>query len=180
MAKSFFKKGELSKMSKALLHNRFVLYFVFLLAVSNMFHFVFKQDITSASVLIVTGLLTSFFSKNMVVIMVVAMVVANVFRMTQGPEGFQPKRDKDDEDDEKETFADVMNALENSAAEMFKDVDEEDDEEIDEEDLKKLLDIDDDEEEEEEDKKEKTTTKKGSKKESMKNKEKFGSRKNKR
>jgi hypothetical protein len=177
MAKTFFKKGELSKMSKALLHNRFVLYFVFLLAVSNMFHFVFKQDITSASVLIVTGLLTSFFSKNMVVIMVVAMVVANVFRMTQGPEGFQPKRD---EDDEKETFADVMNALENSAAEMFKDVDEEDDEEIDEEDLKKLLDIDDDEEEEEEDKKEKTTPKKGSKKESMKNKEKFGSRKNKR
>lgn len=179
MAKSFFKKGELSKMSKALLHNRFVLYFVFLLAVSNMFHFVFKQDITSASVLIVTGLLTSFFSKNMVVIMVVAMVVANVFRMTQGPEGFQPKRDKDDEDDEKETFADVMNALENSAAEMFKDVDEEDDEEIDEEDLKKLLDVDDD-EEEEEDEKEKKTTKKGSKKESMKNKEKFGSRKNKR
>lgn len=176
MAKSFFKKGELSKMSKALLHNRFVLYFVFLLAVSNMFHFVFKQDITSASVLIVTGLLTSFFSKNMVVIMVVAMVVANVFRMTQGPEGFQPKRD---EDDEKETFADVMNALENSAAEMFKDVDDEDDEEIDEEDLKKLLDVDDD-EEEEEDKKEKKTPKKGSKKESMKNKEKFGSRKNKR
>jgi hypothetical protein len=176
MAKSFFKKGELSKMSKALLHNRFVLYFVFLLAVSNMFHFVFKQDITSASVLIVTGLLTSFFSKNMVVIMVVAMVVANVFRMTQGPEGFQPKRD---EDDEKETFADVMNALENSAAEMFKDVDDEDDEEIDEEDLKKLLDVDDD-EEEEEDEKEKKTPKKGSKKESMKNKEKFGSRKNKR
>ena len=176
MAKSFFKKGELSKMSKALLHNRFVLYFVFLLAVSNMFHFVFKQDITSASVLIVTGLLTSFFSKNMVVIMVVAMVVANVFRMTQGPEGFQPKRD---EDDEKETFADVMNALENSAAEMFKDVDDDDDEEIDEEDLKKLLDVDDD-EEEEEDKKEKKTPKKGSKKESMKNKEKFGSRKNKR
>ena len=75
-------------MSNALLHNKFVLYFIFIVAVGNLFHFVFRQDLSSVGVFIASGLLTSFFSKNMVVIMVVAMVVANVIRLGQGPEGF--------------------------------------------------------------------------------------------
>lgn len=94
MAKTFFKKGEVAKMSHALLHNRFVLYFIFILAVSNVFHFVFTYDLSSVAVFIAAGLLTSFFSKNMVVIMVVAMVVANVFRIGNGgSEGFKSKKD---------------------------------------------------------------------------------------
>jgi hypothetical protein len=88
MAKSFLKKNGISKMSNALLHNKFVLYFIFIVAVGNLFHFVFRQDLSSVGVSIASGLLTSFFSKNMVVIMVVAMVVANVIRLGQGPEGF--------------------------------------------------------------------------------------------
>ena len=88
MAKSFLKKNGISKMSNALLHNKFVLYFIFIVAVGNLFHFVFRQDLSSVGVFIASGLLTSFFSKNMVVIMVVAMVVANVIRLGQGPEGF--------------------------------------------------------------------------------------------
>ena len=94
MAKNVFssivnKSGNISKMSNEVLHNRFILYFIFILAVGNLFHFVFSNDLMSVGVFIVSGLLTSFFSKNMVVIMVISMVVTNVIRVGGGTEGFE-------------------------------------------------------------------------------------------
>lgn len=94
MAKNVFssivnKSGNISKMSNEVLHNRFILYFIFILAVGNLFHFVFSNDLMSVGVFIVAGLLTSFFSKNMVVIMVISMVVTNVIRVGGGTEGFE-------------------------------------------------------------------------------------------
>ena len=94
MAKNVFssivnKSGNMSKMSNEVLHNRFILYFIFILAVGNLFHFVFSNDLMSVGVFIVAGLLTSFFSKNMVVIMVISMVVTNVIRVGGGTEGFE-------------------------------------------------------------------------------------------
>ena len=70
----------MSKKANELLHNRFILYFVFIIAVANLFHFVFSHDLMSVCVFIVAGLLTSFFSKNMVVIMVISIVVTHVVR----------------------------------------------------------------------------------------------------
>ena len=94
MAKNVFssivnKSGNISKISNEVLHNRFILYFIFILAVGNLFHFVFSNDLMSVGVFIVAGLLTSFFSKNMVVIMVISMVVTNVIRVGGGTEGFE-------------------------------------------------------------------------------------------
>ena len=94
MAKNVFssivnKSGNISKISNEVLHNRFILYFIFILAVGNLFHFVFSNDFMSVGVFIVAGLLTSFFSKNMVVIMVISMVVTNVIRVGGGTEGFE-------------------------------------------------------------------------------------------
>jgi hypothetical protein len=95
------------------------------LAVGNLFHFVFRQDLMSVGIFIATGLLTSFFSKNMTVIMVIAMVVANIFQIGKGRDGFSDKK-KDDEEEEKiEGFEDD----EDDDKEEF--VDGEDDEEVD-------------------------------------------------
>jgi ABC-type multidrug transport system fused ATPase/permease subunit len=112
----------MSKKANELLHNRFILYFVFIIAVANLFHFVFSQDLMSVCVFIVVGLLTSFFSKNMVVIMVISIVVTHVVRFGNGgyegfsniEEQFQEALDAidevekmaDDDDEEKEGFED--------------------------------------------------------------------------
>lgn len=120
-----FKKGSFAKMPELLLHNKFVLYFIFIIAVGNIFHYTFTYDLTSVAVFIVSGLLTSFFSKNMIVILVIAMVVSNIFRYgNRGKEGFQ-KKSLD------ETFQDVIDSME----EMDEDEDmEEDDEDMEDED----------------------------------------------
>ena len=105
----------MSKKANELLHNRFILYFVFIIAVANLFHFVFSHDLMSVCVFIVAGLLTSFFSKNMVVIMVISIVVTHVVRFGNGGyEGFESleeqvkeildEEEEGDEDEEKEGF----------------------------------------------------------------------------
>lgn len=142
-SKSFSKlKGskDLQKISHEILHNRPVLYFIFVIAVGNLFNFVFTNDLMSVGVFIAAGLLTSFFSKNMVVIMVVAMVVANVVRFSLfGKEGFGGKKEPEPwEKAMEESFNDAMN-------EAFVDDESEDD------------DDDDDDEEEKEEQEEFTT-----------------------
>ena len=134
MAKNVFssivnKSGNISKISNEVLHNRFILYFIFILAVGNLFHFVFSNDLMSVGVFIVAGLLTSFFSKNMVVIMVISMVVTNVIRVGGGTEGFESGGSI------MENMQDALNAIE-ELEEMEGDEEsdeEEEDEEVDEE-----------------------------------------------
>ena len=124
MAKSFSyltkQSGNIHKISHNVLHNRFVLYFIFLVAIGNLFLFVFSNDIMSVGIFFTTGLLTSFFSKNMVVIMVTAMVVANIIRLgsRHGRDGFK-KGGIDDEDDD-EGFKDDEDDDEEKKKEGFK------------------------------------------------------------
>ena len=110
MAKFFQKRTDVSKMSHAILHNKFVLYFIFVLAVGNLFQFVAMNNLLAAIVFILVGLLTSFFSKNMVVIMVVSMVVSNIFKFGTNIrlEGFET-----DEKDEKKKETETKETKEN-------------------------------------------------------------------
>ena len=144
------RSKDLSKISTEVLQNKFVLYFVFVLAVGNLFHFVFRQDLMSVGIFIATGLLTSFFSKNMTVIMVITMVVANIFQIGKGRDGFA---DKGDDNDDEEAFEDLE-----EGEEGFEDDDEEDKKEAfgddDEEEDKKEAFGDDDEEEDDKKRKE--------------------------
>lgn len=96
------RSGDIHKISHDALHNQYVLYLIFFIAVGNLFLFVFSNDLMSAGVFFTAGLLTSFFSKNMVVILVTAMVVSNIIRMgmTNKREGF-----KEDDDDDEDNFA---------------------------------------------------------------------------
>jgi hypothetical protein len=123
MAKSFLtnRTGNIHKISHDALHNQYVLYFIFFVAIGNLFLFVSSNDLMSAGVFFTAGLLTSFFSKNMVVILVTAMVVSNIIRMgvTRQREGFN------DDDDEEEAF---QGEEDEDEVEGFKDEDEDDEE----------------------------------------------------
>ena len=130
----------IASIPKSILYNRYVLYFVFAVAVGNIVQFMMQQDHISVLLMVVVGLLTSFFSKNMVVIMVVALVVANVLKYGTHlrVEGFKSDKDEDDEEDDEEEMD-------------MEDMDEEDMEDMMKEDMEK---------EEEEDEEEFTTKKK--------------------
>ena len=100
MAKKFYGNSMLSNMS-VVLNSVFVLYFILILALSNLFYLVSSANYMFASIFIITGFLTSFFSKNMIVILCIALTVTNLLqfgknasRMSEGFEG-----DEEDEED---------------------------------------------------------------------------------
>ena len=86
------KETAFLKKYNTLLHNKYVLFFVLFVAILNLGAFVYTTDLKSVGIFFLTGLLTSYFSKSMVVILVVAMVVANIIRQNSGLEGFKKKK----------------------------------------------------------------------------------------
>lgn len=92
-------------MSKSILYNRGVLYFMVVLALGNLFMFLTKNDLVSVATFVLIGILTSFFSKNMVVILCISVVFSNIIRfgMKIGMEGLSEGVDEEEEE-EKEKF----------------------------------------------------------------------------
>jgi hypothetical protein len=75
-----FKGGKF--FAKNILYNRFVLYFIFLLVLVNLYSFGMVGNYKMVALFILVGVLTSFFSRNMIVILLVALVFTNVFSYT--------------------------------------------------------------------------------------------------
>jgi hypothetical protein len=129
--KSF--KPNMNKLSKHILYNKYVLIFIFILAISNIIQFVLERDYFSTAILILVGFLTSFFSKNMVVIMVIGMVVANILKFgtkitNPWKEGFDNHGDDDKKTEKTETdsstkkkgtFEDVIDGSDDEEDEEF-------------------------------------------------------------
>jgi len=76
---------------KSILYNRNVLYFIFALALGYLFYMSTTYDYYSLSIFVIIGFLTSFFSKNMIVILSLAMSVSFIFKYGTKirPEGFE-------------------------------------------------------------------------------------------
>ncbi len=79
------------KLPKAI-NNKYVLYIVLFLAIINAVCLLQEQDYDSLLMLAIIGLLMTYFTKNMIIVLVVAMIVANSnyiqdnmnFRLTEG------------------------------------------------------------------------------------------------
>ena len=103
-----FKKTSLEK-SKYLLTNKYVLIFVFIVSIGNIIQHGTEGDYTAIAIILLVGLITSFFSKNMMVIMIIAISVANILKFGTkitkpwiGNEGFETEPDEETtEPDEK-------------------------------------------------------------------------------
>ena len=92
-----------------ILQNRIVLYFFFFLAIMQIVLFIDKKDMTSLAVLLITGFLTQFFSKNMIVILCIALAVTNILKYGTNirvNEGFE-----DNDDDTKLEETDIKDEL---------------------------------------------------------------------
>ena len=89
---------------KSILYNRYLLYFIFAVTIGNIVQLMSQQDHMSVVIMVVVGLLTSFFSKNMVVIMCIALVVTNLLKYGTRlrSEGFKTMDGEEEEDEEEE------------------------------------------------------------------------------
>jgi hypothetical protein len=89
---------------KDLLHNRVLLYVFLLISLVHLFYYVNIGDMRSAAIFILIGFLTSFFSKNMLVILIIALVVTHImkFGLRSVSEGLENKEEKEEKEEAKE------------------------------------------------------------------------------
>ncbi len=94
----------------AVLNSRILLYFILFLSVVDLLFFAIAKEYISIIIFILIGVLTSFFSKNMMVIFTIAMVCTNILRF--GSESsFEGMTD--DTDDEKKLDDELKKELSN-------------------------------------------------------------------
>jgi hypothetical protein len=99
--------------SGAPLTNKWFLYLVFACALYEMFSFFMRYDFYALSIFVIVGFLASFFSKNMAVILIMAIVLTRLIRYGQalsdpittrygqnGAEGFADDAEEEEENTE--------------------------------------------------------------------------------
>ena len=92
------------------LTNKWFLYLVLFSAVFDLFYFYGKGDMYALTIFFIIGFLASFFSKNMVVILILAIVLTHLIRYGKNlSEGFEDKEEEEEkegfeEEDDKEGF----------------------------------------------------------------------------
>ena len=85
------------------LNNVFVIYLIFLIAVGNLFYLLMENNIMFVMIFLIIGFLTSFFSKNMIVILTTTLVFTNILKYgihIRNTEGFEEdKKEEEIEED---------------------------------------------------------------------------------
>jgi len=99
-------KLNVSRSMKNMLKNKTVLYIVLFIAVTNVMGYLMVNNIDAVILLFLVGLLTSYFSKNMIVVMLAAIVFTNILvgskKASRTPllEGLENEGDDDEDGDE--------------------------------------------------------------------------------
>ena len=70
-------KTNFNKIIKKLTTNKYVLYVVLFLAITNILGYLMVKDFESIALFIALGVITSYFSKNMIIVLGIAMLGTN-------------------------------------------------------------------------------------------------------
>jgi len=70
----------MAKTGNAILHNKYLLYLIFAAACINLFYFASINDGASITIFFLVGFTTSFFSKNMIVILCIALAITHILK----------------------------------------------------------------------------------------------------
>lgn len=112
--------------SGRMLNNKWILYFIFVVALYDVIHFYQRGNLVAVAIFFIVGFLTSFFSKNMLVILVMSIAVSHLVaygnRMSEGMEGKE-------EEEEEEGFEEGVDGEEDDQEEEEEPVKEEEEEE---------------------------------------------------
>jgi len=96
----------------AILKNKYVLYAVLFFAITNVLGFLQRKDFESLTIFIAIGLLSTHFSKNMTINLLVAMIGANVVKGSGFiREGFKEGNDQETEGEPRESADTTVAAL---------------------------------------------------------------------
>ena len=118
--------------SGKILYNKWVLYFIFVVGIYDVIHFYQRGNVVAVAIFVIVGFLTSFFSKNMIVVIVSAIAVSHIFaygnKMTEGLENGEEDEEKVEEFGEEEEEEGFENEKEEEE-EGFADKEEEEEEE---------------------------------------------------
>jgi hypothetical protein len=80
------------------LNNKWILYFVLFVSIVDLFNFFTIGDTTAIAIFIVVGFLTTYFSKNMLVILVISIAVTHIARYGNASlEGMESEEEEDEE-----------------------------------------------------------------------------------
>ena len=86
----------------AILKNKYVLYVLLVLAIINVLGYVALQDYDSLALFVAVGVLSTYFSKNMAVNLLLAIAVTSLIAVNKRVvEGMKNKEDDDEEEEEK-------------------------------------------------------------------------------
>ena len=106
-----------------LLHNRTLLYSILIVSLLHLFYYINTKDNKSVFIFIIVGFLTSFFSKNMNVILVTALIVTHIMKYID-KKSFEGLTNEDDEEEVEEVQEEFQNE-ENTEEEEVEEVQEE-------------------------------------------------------
>jgi hypothetical protein len=87
----------------SLLYNRTLLYCIFFIALVNLYALTVSGNYTFVAVFILVGFITSFFSKNMIVILVIAIAISNLLKL-----GLSGKQEGFDDGKEEQSSEEVV------------------------------------------------------------------------
>lgn len=86
------------------LNNKWILYFILFVSVVNLFNFFNNGDTTAIAIFVIAGFLTSYFSKNMLVILVISIAITHIVRYgkasVEGMEGEDEEEGMEGEEEE--------------------------------------------------------------------------------
>ena len=100
------------KMLKPLLRSKVLLYFLSIVSILNILFFGYIKDYQSVFAFIIIALLMSFFSKNMIIILFVAIALSNLIKFAlhkrfEGLENMEEDKQEDKQEDTDEDTAGV-------------------------------------------------------------------------
>lgn len=116
MAKKYASTN-INKTARSIIYNKFVLYFVLLVALLNLLFSAIKGDYLFCALFVLIGFVAAFFNKNMTVILVVTVATANIIRVLIRGGKFEGMKEKmsDEEEEESNEGAKTMDEKEESA-----------------------------------------------------------------
>jgi hypothetical protein len=95
-----FKNNKMD-FNKNILHNKYLLYVIFFISMGNFFIELMKGDMYFVAIYILIGVLTTFFNKNMIVVLSLAAIFANILKYGRAStyEGFNDNAEEGEEHD---------------------------------------------------------------------------------
>ena len=89
MLNSISNRSNMNYTSKSWLYCRWILYVVFVLAIGNIYYLLLSGDYFTLAIFVLVAFLTTFFSKNMVVILCISLVISTIIKSVQLKEGLE-------------------------------------------------------------------------------------------